>query len=151
MRRTIATMAWRLASHSRVPHSAAASPTLSRVRSIYCCSRNTTYRSSFVIRKPLHSFLNVSTAAFSDAAASTPSDWKQYSSEISVRLVKLLKLRLPDYCSGCGVKLQQEDPDGPGWAAGVTCTHVAHAAAAAEPSVTQRSIDYTVEIMSSTG
>jgi hypothetical protein len=31
-----------------------------------------------------------------------------------LRIAQLLGIRLPSYCSGCGVKLQQTDPDGPG-------------------------------------
>jgi hypothetical protein len=43
-----------------------------------------------------------------------PAKAEDYQQASGLRLAQLLKIRLPSYCTGCGVKLQQEDPDGPG-------------------------------------
>lgn len=54
-------------------------------------------------------------SATADAAdADKPTGSQRIQHVSSARLAQLLKLRLPSYCSGCGVKLQQEDADGPG-------------------------------------
>lgn len=69
--------------------------------------------SSFAREAFLHrSCSHVCAAAVSSNDKPTqPEDYQQVS---GLRLAQLLKIRLPSYCSGCGVKLQQEDPDGPG-------------------------------------
>jgi hypothetical protein len=41
--------------------------------------------------------------------------------ELQQRVAKLLKSRLPSYCSGCGVKLQQDDADRPGYGCTQLC------------------------------
>uniref|UniRef100_A0A383WDX7 Uncharacterized protein n=1 Tax=Tetradesmus obliquus TaxID=3088 RepID=A0A383WDX7_TETOB len=70
--------------------------------------------SSFAREAFLHrSCSHVCAAAVSSNDKPTqPEDYQQVS---GLRLAQLLKIRLPSYCSGCGVKLQQEDPDGPGY------------------------------------
>jgi hypothetical protein len=55
---------------------------------------------------------NVCAAAVS--SGDKPTQAEDYQRASGLRLAQLLKIRLPSYCSGCGVKLQQEDPDGPG-------------------------------------
>lgn len=45
-----------------------------------------------------------------DSSSSVP----EAVADTRLRIAQLLGIRLPSYCSGCGVKLQQIDPDGPG-------------------------------------
>jgi hypothetical protein len=62
-------------------------------------------------------FLSRSCSHVCAAAVSSndkPTQAEDYQQASGLRLAQLLKTRLPSYCSGCGVKLQQEDPDGPG-------------------------------------
>ncbi|KAF6251140.1 hypothetical protein COO60DRAFT_669368 [Scenedesmus sp. NREL 46B-D3] len=75
----------------------------------------TTFNACSHARDAFHhrSSSNVCAAAVSKGEKPTPvEDYQQAS---GLRLAQLLKVRLPSYCSGCGVRLQQEDPDGPGY------------------------------------
>lgn len=56
----------------------------------------------------------VCAAAAKDTVFRESNDSSSSSPDTRVRIAQLLGIRLPNYCSGCGVKLQQTDPDGPG-------------------------------------
>jgi hypothetical protein len=75
---------------------------------------NATFGTSSFTRDALmhRSSGNVCAAAVS--SGDKPTQAEDYQQASGLRLAQLLKIRLPSYCTGCGVKLQQEDPDGPG-------------------------------------
>eukprot|EP00882_Tetradesmus_deserticola_P025792 GHRQ01028361.1.p2 GENE.GHRQ01028361.1~~GHRQ01028361.1.p2 ORF type:complete len:163 (+),score=19.16 GHRQ01028361.1:1421-1909(+) len=75
----------------------------------------TTFGAGSLVRD---AFLQRSCSNICAAAVSSddkPTQAEDYKQAAGLRLAQLLKVRLPSYCSGCGVRLQQEDPDGPGY------------------------------------